>query len=177
MRCRFAQILVLLTVCVPARCLPMKPEISQSTGTQIEPRCPAASTSDGHEHPALEVSIAEISFSGFLQMPNSDQDQIAASIKQLPHGSSVDEVVGEALERTRTGWQDRGYFNVKVRGDARVLTSSPVSQQIALEVQVDEGPQYRLGKISWISQSAQSLPKLWVHQPDLLPQYQIRSVQ
>jgi outer membrane protein insertion porin family len=48
----------------------------------------------------------------------------------------------------RAGWQDRGYFKVQATGKAKILSSSPASQRIAIKVQVDEGTQYRLGEIT-----------------------------
>jgi outer membrane protein insertion porin family len=49
----------------------------------------------------------------------------------------------------RRAWQDRGYFKVEVRGEARMLTSKPVSERIAVTVHVDEGQQYRLREITF----------------------------
>ena len=94
-------------------------------------------------------SIAEVAFSGALQIATSDQDQIAASIKQQTKGNSLDEVTNEALERARAGWQNQGYFKVKVSGETKILTSGPASQRIALSVHVDEGLQYRLREITF----------------------------
>jgi outer membrane protein assembly factor BamA len=94
-----------------------------------------------------DVSIAEVTFSGALQMSATDRDQIATSLKQGTHGGSVDGVVDGALERVRAAWQDRGYFKVRASGKGTILTSSPVNQRIALSVHVDEGRQYRLGSI------------------------------
>jgi hypothetical protein len=75
-------------------------------------------------------------------MPVSDQDEIAASITERPYGTaSPDQVTELALEIARAGWQNRGYFKVLVNGDATTLTSSPVSQRIALGICVDEGLQ------------------------------------
>jgi len=82
-------------------------------------------------------------------MPTSEQDQIATSIKQLTHGDSLDGVIDEALERVREGWQDHGYFQVRVDGDAKALSSSPVGQRIALSVHVEEGFQYSLHEITF----------------------------
>jgi outer membrane protein insertion porin family len=82
-------------------------------------------------------------------MPVSDQQQIAESVKQKTFGSPLEGVTDEGLERIRRGWQDHGYFNVQVTGEARMMTSSPVSQFVALSVQVDEGPQYTLGGITF----------------------------
>jgi outer membrane protein insertion porin family len=80
-------------------------------------------------------------------MPATDQDQIAASLKQRTYTGSLDGVVDEAEERVRAAWQDRGYFKVQVSGKGRTLTRSPVNQRIALSFRVDEGLQYRLGKV------------------------------
>jgi outer membrane protein insertion porin family len=82
-------------------------------------------------------------------MPVSDQDQIADSVKQETHGTSLDGVTEEALERVRAGWQNHGYFKVQVTGEARTLTSRPASRRIALFVQVEEGAQYKLSRITF----------------------------
>jgi outer membrane protein assembly factor BamA len=82
-------------------------------------------------------------------MAISDQEQIADSIKQKTNGTSLDGAADEGLERVRRGWQDRGYFKVQVTGEARTLTSSPVSQRIALSVHVDEGSRYNLSGITF----------------------------
>ena len=82
-------------------------------------------------------------------MPVSDQDQIAASIKRLDYGNSPDGATDDAVERVRAGWQDRGYFKVKVSGEKRTLTSSADSRRIALSFHVEEGLQYRLDRITF----------------------------
>jgi outer membrane protein assembly factor BamA len=110
--------------------------------------CDAPSESDDTQ-PGLELSIAEVTFSGVLQMPLTDQGQIAASIKERTYGNSLEVATDEALERVRAGWQDHGYFKVEVSGDATTLTRSPLSQRIALSVHVDEGMQYNLGAIKF----------------------------
>jgi len=82
-------------------------------------------------------------------MATSDQNKIAASIKQRTHGNSLDEVTDEAVERAKAGWQNQGYFKVQVSAKARTLTSTPAGQRIAVNFQVDEGLQYRLGEITF----------------------------
>jgi outer membrane protein insertion porin family len=82
-------------------------------------------------------------------MPISDQDKIAASIRQEIHGDSLDGVIEEALERVRAGWQNRGYFKMQVSGDTRTLTKNAVDLHIALFVHVDENLQYRLNEITF----------------------------
>lgn len=92
-------------------------------------------------------------------MPISDQEEIVASIKRqrYAHTLDVDGVVGEALEWVRTGWQNHGYFKVQVSGDAKTLTTSETSIQLALFAHVEENGQYRLGKITFKGNKA--IPK------------------
>jgi outer membrane protein insertion porin family len=90
-----------------------------------------------------------VTFSGALQLEASDQEQIVASIKEHTYENSLDDATDEALERVRAGWQNYGYFKVQVSGDARRLTSSPVSERIALNVRIDESVQYSLGAITF----------------------------
>ncbi len=87
-------------------------------------------------------------FPGFLQIPVSDQDEIAASIRQQAHGDALDGVIEEALERARAGWQNRGYFKVQVTGEGRILKKNPADLHVALFVHVDEGLRYTLAGIT-----------------------------
>ena len=115
--------------------------------------CPSAPTHD--ESPSgPEISISDVTFSGFIQMPISDQDEIVASIKRETHGSPLNDVVEEALERVRAGFQDHGYFKVKVSGEAKASSRSTTDPQIALFVHVDENLQYRLGRITFKNNKA-----------------------
>lgn len=115
--------------------------------------CPSSSTHD-QQPPGPEISIAGVSFSGALQMAVADQDQIADSVKHETHGTSLDGVTDEALDRVRAGWLNHGYFKVLVTGEASTLTSSPTSKSIALFVHVDEGAQYKLSGITFKSNRA-----------------------
>ena len=85
--------------------------------------CPSLSV---HEEPPFgpEISITNVTFSGFIQMPISDQEEIAASIKRLRCAHPLDGVVEETLERVRAGWQNHGYVKAEVSGDAKTLTTS-----------------------------------------------------
>jgi outer membrane protein insertion porin family len=98
--------------------------------------------------------VAELILEGDLHMAYADQDQITASIKRRAYRGSADSVASEVIERVRLAWQDRGYFKVQVRGDAKMLTGSPTSNRIAVTAQVDEGQQYRLGEIAFKNNSA-----------------------
>jgi outer membrane protein assembly factor BamA len=116
-------------------------------GTQAPP-CRSAQLQSRDSGP--EISIAGVSFSGFLQMPVSDQDQIGASITRRTFAGSLDQIKGETEERLRREWQNRGYFKVQVSSDAHALSNSnPAGERIALSVHIDEGPQYRLAQITF----------------------------
>jgi len=149
MRCRLALIVLFVTSCL----LVGKPvAYAQSNGPTAS--CPNSVTSGDQKPSGAEISIAEVTFSGSLLMPISEQEQIADSVKRNTHGTSLDGVTEEGLERVRGGWQDRGYFNVQVCGEATTLTSNPVSQRIAMRVQVDEGSQYKLRSIGFKNNKA-----------------------
>lgn len=82
-------------------------------------------------------------------MAYADQEQISASLKRGTYRGSADSVATEVIERVRRAWQDRGYFKVQVRGDAKLLTGSPTSSRMAVTALVDEGQQYRLREITF----------------------------
>jgi hypothetical protein len=108
MRCRVAPIVVIGTSLLAGM-----PHVHAQPTVSAAP-CTASSTSDNERPKGPEVSIAEVTFSGSLRMPVSDQQQTAESVKQKTSGSPLDGVTEEALERVRLGWQDHGYFNVQV---------------------------------------------------------------
>jgi outer membrane translocation and assembly module TamA len=149
MRYRLAQTVVFTTACLLAVRPHVNAQSSDSTAS-----CPDSAASDGKQPSGPDVSIAEVAFSGSLQMPITDQEQIADSITQMANGTSLDGVTDDGLERVRRGWQDRGYFKVQVTGEARALTSSPVSQRVALSVRVDEGSRYNLSGITFKNNKA-----------------------
>lgn len=148
MRCWLAQPVLLGIACLLAS-LPTYAQLTDSdatSGTRAARLCPPLPFG-GSQSSEPDISIAEVVFLGSLQMPASDQDQIAASLKQRTYAGDLDGVVDDLLERVRAAWQDRGYFKVQASGKGTTLTSSPVNQRIALSVHVDEGRQYRLGSI------------------------------
>jgi len=97
---------------------------------------------------AREVRVIGVSFSGNLRMPIADQERIAAELRHLTYSEPLTGATEELLERVRMAWQDRGFFQVEVNGDA-VLTSRGVDRGLALSAHIEEGPQYRLGGISF----------------------------
>jgi outer membrane protein insertion porin family len=90
-----------------------------------------------------------VTFSGSIQMPIPYQEEVVDSIKQRRYVAPLDRVVEEAVERVKAGWQNHGYFKVEAIGNAKTLTTSASSIQIALFVNVEENAQYRLGGITF----------------------------
>jgi outer membrane protein insertion porin family len=118
---------------------------------------PPSSPSNDKQPSDPEILVAGVTFSGFLRMPVSDQDEIAASITERTYGAaSPDEVTQEALEVARSGWQDRGYFKVQVNGYSTTLAGTSASRRISLSIYMDEGLQYRLGGIAFKNNRAVS---------------------
>jgi len=149
MRWRLAQIVVFVT----SSLLVGRPHVhAQSSDSAAS--CHDSVASDDKNSSGPEISIVDVTFSGSLQMPISEQEEIVNSIKQKTHGKSLDDVTEEGLERVRAGWQDRGYFKVQITGETKMLTSSPASQRIALSVHVDEGSQYKLSHITFKNNKA-----------------------
>jgi outer membrane protein assembly factor BamA len=157
MRGRLAHIDILVTAWL---WVSQQPIHAQQTVAQALPEiqtsapCPA-SDAPNEEPSGPTITIAEVSFTGALQMPISDQEQIADSIKARTsilvasgaRGGALELATDEGLARAKAGWQDRGYFKVQIAGEARTLTSTPVSERIALSIHVDEGLRYNLGGI------------------------------
>jgi hypothetical protein len=115
---------------------PSSPRIYRSS-SQIEAKTPSQP----------EVTIAALKFEGNILSPIEDQEQIAAEIKRESYAVGADGLIDDILERTRLGWQDRGYFKVEVsESSTNVLTSNPASQRITVVLHVEEGRRRRLKK-------------------------------
>jgi outer membrane protein assembly factor BamA len=148
--CHIALVVGCLVASAPFLDAQQSPLASPTPGNQT---CPV-SANDEDKPAGPEISIAQVTFSGDLQLPLSEQEAIAESIRQTTHGTVLNVVTDEALERARAGWQDQGYFKVEVRGDTKILTASSVGQSVALDVHVDEGSRYRLSGITFKNNKA-----------------------
>jgi outer membrane protein assembly factor BamA len=149
MRFRLVQVGILAASCPFIGNTPIQ---AQGTTPEVkaEKSCPASSAPSDQKPSGAEISVAGVTFSGFLRMPVSDQDEIAASIKEETHeAESPDNATELALEIAKNGWQNHGYFRVEANGYATTLDNSPSSRRIALSIQVDEGLQYSLGGIAF----------------------------
>jgi TonB family protein len=113
-----------------------------------------ASSSDHDARLGPVVTIAELTFEGDLGMPSANRDQLTASLMQRTYSGKLDGVATEISERVKAAWQSSGYSKAQVYTDARVLTSSPDNERVAVAVHVDEGPQYRLEQIRFRNNQA-----------------------
>ena len=145
---RMARVVVFAMACLLAGNIQIQAQTT-APAVEAEKSCPPSSTSYDKKPSDPEISVAGITFSGFLRMPVSDQDEIVASIKEQTYGDSLDGATDGALERVRVGWQNHGYFKVLVNGYATALDSTPAGRRVVLSVHVDEGAQYRLGGIGF----------------------------
>ena len=129
---------------------------SSSSGYQAQPVkvCPRVEWKGRLASGVPAVSVVSLSFSGFLQMPVSDQDEIATTIKQQTYSGAPDNMSSEIEEMVRREWQNRGYFTVQANARVDVVSASTTEARIAVTVHVDEGPQYRLGKITFRNNDA-----------------------
>jgi outer membrane protein insertion porin family len=149
MRCRFSQFVVLALAQVMICSTPTHAQTTPhaAEAPRSRPCLPVPASDEQPNGP--EVTVAELTFHGDLHLGLEEQEQIASSVRRQRYSRGLDEATSEVLERVRAGWQEHGYFKVEVRGDARVLTTSPPSQRVAVTVDVDEGRQYRLGEITF----------------------------
>jgi TonB family protein len=126
----------------------LPPAVEFPISTRIEP-CPESATRLSEPTAMPQVTVAEVAFEGAFQVPFEERTQIAASIEQSAYGGTPENAMDEVSERVREAWQNRGYFDVQVSGESKVLSSIPMNSRIAVEVRIDEGRQYRLGGITF----------------------------
>jgi Surface antigen variable number repeat len=156
MRFRLAQAFIFGTVCLFAGTTQIQAQ-AFTPAVGGEKSCPPSAAASAKEPSGPEISVVGVTFSGFLRLPVSDQDEIATSIREQAHGTgSLGELKELASEIVRGGWQNHGYFKVLVNVDATTLSVSPASQRIALGIYVDEGLQYGLGGIMFTHNRAVS---------------------
>ena len=132
---------------------------AQSYPSGVTITCPSLSElrnqydNEEPEPPAPKIVVTDIVLLGANQLSPSEQQEITTAIKHQISGYSVDAdpdaVTDEVVERVRAAWQDRGYFNVKVGGEARIIGSRPPARLVSVDIHVADGPLYRLGDIAF----------------------------
>jgi Surface antigen variable number repeat len=145
MRSRAVHIAGLLAICL----LLVTPRLTAQSVPSAAESHPPNLKLRGKQPSEPEVWIDNVTFSGFLQLPVSDQEEIAATVRNKSHGPLLDGVVEEALERIRAGWQDRGYFKVQARGEAKEISRTSTEIHTGLFAQIDEHQRYTLREITF----------------------------
>jgi outer membrane protein assembly factor BamA len=119
---------------------------------EINPCIPSLPLLDRHVLGA--ITVARLTLNGGLHVAPRDLDAIVSSIKKQRYFGNPDEVAAGIVQRVKAAWMDRGYFKVQAEGIMKVLTSDAVSMRIAVVIHVDEGEQYRLGRIAFSGNTA-----------------------
>jgi outer membrane protein assembly factor BamA len=101
--------------------------------------------------PAPKVIIDEVKFDAPIHIPDSVRKELVNSIKQREFYVGSDWLEGTAEFGVRGTWQNNGYFKVKVSWRAIPLGGDANYQHFSVIFHVDEGLQYRLGKITFHS--------------------------
>jgi outer membrane protein assembly factor BamA len=111
---------------------------------------PEPSPPEPEAPPAVpQVIIVSVSFSPANHLPQSVRANILSSIKSSPyHDDPTLAWLVELREVSLRGTlQDFGYIHATVKADARLLTATPDRHRYALTLHIDEGLQYRLGRV------------------------------
>ena len=152
MRFRLAHTAIVAVAFLPACCQFLQ---AQSYPSGFTITCPSLSEIKGelngeqYQSSGPSKAVQDLVVSGGHHLSSSEEHNIVAAVNGETAGASLDAVRDEVVERTRSAWQDRGYFKAVVNGKARVLSSDPDSQRISVEVHVDQGLRYRLGEINF----------------------------
>ena len=112
---------------------------------------PAQCAKDNRTDKNSGILIADFTIVGTQTISASDLARITGDMT----GSCYDENSEEMEERVRASFQDRGYFQVEVKS-LRVKPRDPlgVPKPVTLEGEVSEGPQYRLGQVTFLKNHA-----------------------
>ncbi len=97
------------------------------------------------------ILISELTITGPQTLTSAEIARIVAQLE----GVCFDEDPDEIGERVRMLFQGRGYFKAEVKA-LRIKPDDPLSvpKPVTVEVEVAEGPRYRLGEITFINNHA-----------------------
>lgn len=112
---------------------------------------PAQCVSDYRSNKKAGVLVSDFTITGTQAISATDLARISGDMI----GSCYDEDSDEMGERVRASFQDRGYFQAEVKS-IRFKPRDPlgVPKPVALEGDVSEGPQFKLGEVTFIENHA-----------------------
>jgi hypothetical protein len=137
--------LVALAFCATTLSFKSSP-LSAQTTAKLPSRCSDyADPAKGLEF--FPLVIDDIKFEGVLTMPLAERQQFVASLvgqKKCVTSDWLDEI--EEID-VRGFWNDRGYFKVEVKGDAKILDEHSSIKHAVVTFHINEGVQFRLKQI------------------------------
>lgn len=97
---------------------------------------------------ATGIHLVEVRFSGDTQLDGVDLKECAVDLKSRTYEGP--EWADSLLERVRVHClQDKGYFKAAVKASTQQLPDRQDTHQFVITFDVDAGPQYRLGHITF----------------------------
>ena len=98
--------------------------------------------------PTVNVTVASVAIANDSLVSSENVQQIQQEITKGEYGMKADEIAG----RVRSLLQKDGYFKAEVStSDLQVLGETPGQRTVAVTLRIDEGRQYRLGRIAFIN--------------------------
>jgi outer membrane protein assembly factor BamA len=115
-----------------------------------EVRAKIAAQEGGPER-ARTIVIDDVKFDGATLMPDSIRERLVTELKQRTFDADS-EWLGEIENVSiRGAWPDQGFFKVEPTVRARVITNDTTVQHVLLTAHIDEGLQYKLADIRFLS--------------------------
>ena len=118
---------------------------------------PAQCAKDHREDKKSGILITDFTITGTQTISTTDLARITSDMI----GSCFNEDSDEIGDRIRASFQQRGYFQVEVKS-VKFKPGDPlgVPKPVTLQSEVSEGPQFRLGQVTFVKNHAFSAEKL-----------------
>lgn len=112
------------------------------------------------------IIIKSVRLEGATNLPLSARKKLIASLK-LREFDDESRWLDDVEIEIRATWQDHGYFNAAVKLDTSLVSEDSKRKRFSVTAQIDEGHQYRLGDMQFVSADGKPL---------LFPQEQLRKL-
>jgi outer membrane protein assembly factor BamA len=110
-------------------------------------------TEGAQERIPQKIIIADVAFEGPIHLPGSSLEPIVTSLKQKEfevNSKWLEEIENEL----QNPWQDDGFYRVKIVARAVPLGNEGAYQRYSIAANVEEGLQYRVGRIEFRAEPA-----------------------
>ena len=106
------------------------------------------------KRPPVKIIIDRVTFENPIHLSNSSQRKLVTELKQIPIDASED-WLQEIRDVSVTGaWRNEGFRNVQVTAQIIEGRIDSAGHHVALAINVNEGPQFRLGDVRFRSSDA-----------------------